>query len=72
MQNFEKNMDFLNLNIKYWSLGNEMDGPWQMGHMNAEDYSKKAREAAKLMVRTSPGIKLIAAGSSNYRARRQS
>lgn len=55
-------------NVKYWSLGNEMDGPWQMGHMNAEDYSKKAREAAKLMTRTSPGIKLVAAGSSNYRA----
>ena len=54
-------------NIRYWSLGNEMDGPWQMGHMNAEDYSKKAREAAKLMTRTSPGIKLVAAGSSNYR-----
>ncbi|MEO6455339.1 MAG: alpha-L-arabinofuranosidase C-terminal domain-containing protein [Ginsengibacter sp.] len=55
-------------NIIYWGLGNEMDGPWQMGHMNAIDYSKKAREAAKLMVRTSPQIKLIAAGSSNYRA----
>ena len=54
-------------NVKYWALGNEMDGPWQMGHMNAEDYSKKAREAAKLMTRTSPGLKLIAAGSSNYR-----
>jgi alpha-N-arabinofuranosidase len=53
--------------IRYWALGNEMDGPWQMGHMNADDYCKKAREAAKLMVRTSPGIKLIAAGSSNYR-----
>ncbi len=54
-------------NIKYWSLGNEMDGFWQMGHLNAEDYSKKAREAAKLMKLTSPDIKLIAAGSSNYR-----
>jgi alpha-N-arabinofuranosidase len=54
-------------NIKYWSLGNEMDGFWQMGHLNAEDYSKKAREAAKLMLLTSPNIKLIAAGSSNYR-----
>lgn len=53
--------------IKYWSLGNEMDGPWQMGHLSAEDYSKKAREAAKLMQRTSPDIKLVAAGSSNYR-----
>ncbi len=55
-------------NVKYWSLGNEMDGPWQMGHLSAEDYSKKALEAAKLMIRTSPGIKLVAAGSSNYRA----
>jgi alpha-L-arabinofuranosidase len=54
-------------NIKYWSLGNEMDGFWQMGHLNAEDYAKKARETAKLMKLTSPSIKLIAAGSSNYR-----
>lgn len=52
--------------VKYWGLGNEMDGTWQMGHMSAEAYADKAREAAKLMVRTSPGIKLIAAGSSNY------
>ncbi|MDT8432347.1 MAG: alpha-L-arabinofuranosidase C-terminal domain-containing protein, partial [Bacteroidales bacterium] len=54
-------------NIMYWSLGNEMDGFWQMGHLNAEDYAKKAREAAKLMKLTSPEIKLVAAGSSNYR-----
>ena len=54
-------------NIKYWSLGNEMDGFWQMGHLNAEDYSKKAREAAKLMLLTDPSIKLVAAGASNFR-----
>lgn len=54
-------------NVKYWSLGNEMDGEWQMGHLNAEDYTKKALEAAKLMRLTSPDIKLIATGSSNYR-----
>lgn len=53
-------------NVKYWSLGNEMDGEWQMGHLNAEDYSKKALEAAKLMRLTSPDIRLIATGSSNY------
>jgi len=52
--------------IKYWALGNEMDGPWQMGHLNAEDYVKKAREASKLMRLVDPSIKLIAAGSSNY------
>jgi len=54
-------------NIKYWSLGNEMDGFWQIGHLNAEDYSKKARETAKVMQLTDPSIKLIAAGSSNFR-----
>jgi alpha-N-arabinofuranosidase len=53
--------------IKYWSLGNEMDGFWQIGHLNAEDYTKKALEAAKMMRGTDPGISLIAAGSSNYR-----
>ncbi|MFW6205823.1 MAG: alpha-N-arabinofuranosidase [Gemmatimonadota bacterium] len=53
--------------IKYWSLGNEMDGFWQIGHLNAEDYTKKALEAAKMMQRTDPDISLIAAGSSNFR-----
>jgi len=54
--------------VKYWGLGNEMDGPWQMGHRSAEDYGKFALEAAKLMKWTDPAIKLIAAGSSNYGA----
>lgn len=52
--------------VTYWGLGNEMDGPWQMGHRSAEDYGKFALEAAKLMKWTDPNIKLIAAGSSNY------
>ena len=52
--------------VKYWGLGNEMDGPWQMGHRSAEDYGKFALEAAKLMKWTDPSIKLIAAGSSNF------
>ena len=52
--------------VTYWGLGNEMDGPWQMGHRSAEDYGKHALEAAKLMKLTDPSIKLVAAGSSNY------
>lgn len=52
--------------VKYWGLGNEMDGSWQMGHKNAEDYGKYALEAAKLMKWVDKDIKLIAAGSSNY------
>ena len=53
--------------IPFWGLGNEMDGPWQMGHRSADDYGKFALEGAKLMKWTDPDIKLIAAGSSNYR-----
>lgn len=53
-------------NIKYWGLGNEMDGDWQMGQLSADDYAKKAREAAKIMNYTDPSIKLVASGSSNY------
>ena len=52
--------------VTYWGLGNEMDGPWQMGHRSAEDYGKFALEAAKLMKWTDPSIKLVAAGSSNF------
>ena len=54
--------------VKYWGLGNEMDGGWQMGHKDVVEYSKFALEAAKLMKWTDPDIKLIAAGSSNYGA----
>ncbi|HBY61102.1 MAG TPA: alpha-N-arabinofuranosidase, partial [Solibacterales bacterium] len=50
----------------YWGLGNEMDGPWQMGHRSADEYGKFALEAAKLMKWTDPSIKLIAAGSSHF------
>jgi alpha-L-arabinofuranosidase len=53
--------------VKIWGLGNEIDGPWQLGHKNAEDYTKFALEAAKAMRRVDPSITLIASGSSNFR-----
>ncbi|MEP7198214.1 MAG: alpha-L-arabinofuranosidase C-terminal domain-containing protein, partial [Chloroflexota bacterium] len=52
-------------NVHYWCLGNEMDGPWQIGHLEADAYARKAREAAKLMKRHDPTIALILCGSSN-------
>jgi alpha-N-arabinofuranosidase len=52
--------------VKYWGLGNEIDGPWQLGHKNAEDYAKFALEAAKAMRRVDASIQLIASGSSNF------
>jgi alpha-N-arabinofuranosidase len=53
--------------VKIWGLGNEIDGPWQLGHKNAEDYAKFALEAAKAMRRADESIKLIASGSSDFR-----
>ncbi len=51
-------------NVKYWCVGNEMDGPWQIGHMPARDYGLKAIDAARQMRAVNPTIKLIACGSS--------
>ncbi|MDX2004774.1 MAG: alpha-N-arabinofuranosidase [Meiothermus sp.] len=51
--------------VKYWCLGNEMDGPWQIGHLEAHEYGRKALEAAKVMRWQDPGVKLIACGSSS-------
>ncbi|HEX8630573.1 MAG TPA: alpha-N-arabinofuranosidase [Catenuloplanes sp.] len=53
--------------VKVWCLGNEMDGPWQIGHKTAQEYGRLAAEAGKAMRRVDPGIELVAAGSSNRR-----
>ena len=50
--------------MKFWCLGNEMDGPWQMGSKTATEYGRVATEAAKLMRLTDPTIELAAVGSS--------
>jgi alpha-N-arabinofuranosidase len=51
--------------IKLWCLGNEMDGPWQIGHKTAVEYARLAGETAKAMRRIDPSIELVACGSSN-------
>ena len=50
--------------VEYWCLGNEMDGPWQIGHMTATEYGMKAQDAARQMHAVDPSLKLIACGSS--------
>ncbi len=65
--------------VRYWCIGNEMDGPWQIGHLTAEEYGRKALEAAKVMrwangeLKEEDGtnwaerpLKLIVSGSSNH------
>jgi len=54
-------------NVHYWCVGNEMDGPWQIGHLDAVEYGKKALEATKMMKWQDPTIETILCGSSNDR-----
>jgi len=51
-------------NVRYWCLGNEMDGPWQIGQMQAREYGRKARDAARQMRVIDNNLQLIACGSS--------
>ena len=50
--------------VSMWCLGNEMDGPWQIGHRNADDYGKLASRTAKAMRMLDPDIELVVCGSS--------
>jgi alpha-N-arabinofuranosidase len=53
-------------NVRYWGLGNEMYGSWQIGALSADDYVKKAVEAAKVMKWTDPRIELISCGNNGW------
>ena len=48
--------------VRYWGLGNEMYGGWQIGSLSAADYVKKAKTFALVMKRTDPSIELIGCG----------
>ncbi len=50
--------------VTMWCLGNEMDGPWQIGHKNADDYGTLASQTAKAMRMLDPGVELVVCGSS--------
>lgn len=53
--------------VNVWCLGNELDGPWQVGHKTADEYGRIAVETARAMRLVDPGIELVACGSSNSR-----
>jgi alpha-N-arabinofuranosidase len=53
--------------VKYWCVGNEMDGSWQIGHLPADEYGRKALEAAKMMRWQDPSIETVLCGSSHAR-----
>jgi alpha-L-arabinofuranosidase len=51
--------------VRMWCLGNELDGPWQLGHRTAEDYGKLASRTAKAMRQLQPDLELVVCGSSS-------
>lgn len=51
--------------VKMWCLGNEMDGPWQIGHKKAVEYGRLANETAKAFKGFDRTIETIVCGSSN-------
>jgi alpha-L-arabinofuranosidase len=51
--------------VRQWCLGNEMDGPWQLGHKTAAEYGRLAAETARAMRQYDPDLRLIACGSSH-------
>ncbi|MBA3380218.1 MAG: alpha-N-arabinofuranosidase [Chloroflexia bacterium] len=55
-------------NVKYWGLGNEMWGSWQIGALSADDYVRKAIEFAKVMLWTDPTIELVSCGQNGSSA----
>ncbi|MEV0949920.1 alpha-N-arabinofuranosidase [Promicromonospora sp. NPDC050249] len=50
--------------IKMWCLGNEMDGPWQIGSKTPQEYGRLAAETARAMRMIDPGLELVVCGSS--------
>jgi alpha-N-arabinofuranosidase len=52
--------------VKYWGLGNEMYGRWQIGALSAEEYVGRAREFAKVMKATDPTVRLVGCGKTGW------
>jgi len=50
--------------VEFWSIGNEMYGNWQLGHMPLQDYTKKHNRFARAMRAKDPTIKLVAVGAA--------
>ena len=62
----KRNGDEKPFDIRMWCLGNEMDGEWQLGHKNAEDYGKLAAMTAAGMRQIDPDLELVVCGSSSH------
>jgi alpha-N-arabinofuranosidase len=49
--------------VKFWGIGNEMYGEWQLGHMPLSEYLKKHNRVVEAMRAVDPAIVPIAVGA---------
>jgi alpha-N-arabinofuranosidase len=49
--------------VKWWAVGNEMFGSWQLGNMPLSDYIKKHSSIAEAMWKVDPDAQLIGVGA---------
>lgn len=54
-------------NVRYWGIGNEVDGHWQIGYKTPEEYVRAFTEFGKVMKWTDPNIKLVASAVSDWK-----
>jgi len=52
--------------VKFWEIGNEIYGDWQVGTKSVEEYGRFCLEAIKGMKRVDPGIKIVAVGMGKH------
>ena len=52
-------------NVRVWCLGNEMDGPWQIGHRTAYEYGRVANEVGRAMKNFDRTLETVVCGSSH-------
>jgi alpha-N-arabinofuranosidase len=52
--------------VRYWGLGNEMYGAWQIGHLTPEEYVLAAQRWADALRRTDPNIELVGCGKDGW------
>jgi alpha-N-arabinofuranosidase len=55
--------------VKYWCVGNEMFGVWQLGFMRLDQYAQKHNQVATAMHKVDPSLVLIGSGDLNTRSR---
>jgi alpha-L-arabinofuranosidase len=53
-------------NVKFWGVGNEVDGQWQIGYKTPQEYARAFKEFGKVMKWVDPCIKLVASAVSHW------